>query len=104
MTMTPQRRRTNAPGRRGGKVFSNAHRISIGDTLGLSRIQPRVRRFNRIEKEAIMSITAPDIRRLARRGGVKRIRIDIYHETREVLKQFLADVSHLHAPLIIGIG
>ena len=90
--MTPQRFRKKAPTRRGGKVFSSAHRISIGDTLGLSQIQPRVRHFNKIQKDAIQCITAPDIRRLARRGGVKRIRRDIYHETRQVLKKFLSDV------------
>jgi hypothetical protein len=90
--MTSQRSRKKAPTRRGGKVFSNPDRISIGDTLGLSRIQPRVRYFNKIQKDAIQCITAPDIRRLARRGGVKRIRRDIYHETREVLKRFLSDV------------
>jgi histone H4 len=94
--MAPQHTRTNSTGRRGGKVFSNANRISIGDTLGLSRIQPRrVRRSNKIQKDAIESITTGDIRRLARRGGVKRIRRDIYYETRKVLTKFLSDVSHL---------
>jgi histone H4 len=34
-------------------------------------------------------ITKPDIRRLARRGGVKRISGNIYGEVREVLKAFL---------------
>lgn len=35
------------------------------------------------------------IRRLARRGGVKRISGLIYEETRGVLKIFLENVSHL---------
>ena len=40
-------------------------------------------------------ITKPAIRRLARRGGVKRISGLIYEETRGVLKIFLENVSHL---------
>ncbi|CAI0403469.1 unnamed protein product, partial [Linum tenue] len=37
-------------------------------------------------------ITKPGIRRLARRGGVKRIRGLIYEESRGVLKIFLENV------------
>ncbi|OON16218.1 core histone H2A/H2B/H3/H4 [Opisthorchis viverrini] len=37
-------------------------------------------------------ITKPAIRRLARRGGVKRTTGPIYEETRGVLKVFLEDV------------
>ena len=40
-------------------------------------------------------ITKPAIRRLARRGGVKRISGLIYEETRGVLKIFLENVSRL---------
>ena len=40
-------------------------------------------------------ITKPAIRRLARRGGVKRISGLIYEETRGVLKIFLENVSGL---------
>ena len=46
-------------------------------------------------------ITKPAIRRLARRGGVKRISGLIYEETRGVLKIFLENVSHsLYPPLL----
>lgn len=41
---------------------------------------------------AVQGISRPDIRRLARRGGVKRISSSIYEETRGNLKQFLKDV------------
>jgi len=41
-------------------------------------------------------ITKPAIRRLARRGGVKRISGLIYEETRGVLKIFLENVCHLN--------
>jgi histone H4 len=41
-------------------------------------------------------ITKPAIRRLARRGGVKRISGLIYEETRGVLKIFLENVGALN--------
>lgn len=53
---------------------------------GAKRIQRRV------VKETILGITKPAIRRLARRGGVKRISSLIYEETRNVLKSFLENV------------
>lgn len=40
-------------------------------------------------RDNILCITKPDIRRLARRGGVKRISSSIYAETRLQLLQFL---------------
>ena len=43
-------------------------------------------------KETILGITKPAIRRLARRGGVKRISGLIYEETRNVLRSFLENV------------
>ena len=43
----------------------------------------------------LAGITKPAIRRLARRGGVKRISGLIYEETRGVLKIFLENVSCL---------
>ena len=43
-------------------------------------------------KDVILGITKPAIRRLARRGGVKRISGQIYEETRNVLKIFLQNV------------
>ena len=39
-----------------------------------------------------MGVTKPAIRRLARRGGVKRISALIYEESRIVLKTFLENV------------
>jgi len=41
---------------------------------------------------SLVGITKPAIRRLARRGGVKRISSLIYEEVRLVLRQFLEDV------------
>jgi histone H4 len=43
-------------------------------------------------RDNIQGITKPAIRRLARRGGVKRISGSIYGEARTVLKSFLTKV------------
>jgi histone H4 len=43
-------------------------------------------------RDAIKGITKPAIRRLARRGGVKRINGLIYEETRDSLKSFLDQI------------
>lgn len=43
-------------------------------------------------KNAIEGITKPAIRRLARRGGVKRIGGGIYQTTKDVLKEYLHNV------------
>ena len=48
-----------------------------------------VKREIRASKDVILGITKPAIRRLARRGGVKRISALIYDETRMVIRQFL---------------
>ena len=50
------------------------------------------KRHRKILRDNIEGITKPAIRRLARRGGVKRIAGNIYPETRGVLKKFLHDV------------
>ena len=47
---------------------------------------------SKILKESILGITKPAIRRLARRGGVKRISSLIYDESRNVLRQFLEKI------------
>ncbi|KAI1926940.1 Histone H4 [Ophidiomyces ophidiicola] len=50
------------------------------------------KRHRKILRDNIQGITKPAIRRLARRGGVKRISAMIYEETRTVLKSFLESV------------
>jgi histone H3/H4 len=50
------------------------------------------RRHRKVLRDNIQGITKPAIRRLARRGGVKRISGLIYEETRGVLKLFLENV------------
>merc|ERR1712203_1092413 len=50
------------------------------------------KRHRKVLRDNIQGITKPAIRRLARRGGVKRISGHIYEETRGVLKVFLENV------------
>ncbi len=50
------------------------------------------KRHRKICRDNIQGITKPAIRRLARRGGVKRISGMMYEETRAVLKTFLENV------------
>ena len=50
------------------------------------------RRHRKILRGSIDGVTKPAIRRLARRGGVKRISGLIYEQARGVLKVFLENV------------
>ena len=69
------------PGRgMGGKGYGKVGR-------GKGKIKRRQK--GRQDKLAINGITKPAIRRLARRGGVKRISHLIYEETRAVLVDFI---------------
>jgi len=52
------------------------------------------KRHRMVFRDNIKGITKPAIRRLARRGGVKRISGLIDHEIRNVLKEFLQNVIH----------
>ncbi|OAA81177.1 Histone-fold protein [Akanthomyces lecanii RCEF 1005] len=58
-----------------------------GKTIG-------ARRSRKIVKDAVYGVTRPAIRRLARRGGVKRMSATIYEETRKVLKDHLTEVLY----------
>jgi len=51
------------------------------------------KRHRKVLRDNIQGITKPAIRRLARRGGVKRISGLIYEERRGVLKVFLENVD-----------
>ncbi|CAG9332962.1 unnamed protein product [Blepharisma stoltei] len=58
---------------------------------GLGKVGAK-KRHRRVIRENIQGITKPAIRRLARRGGVKRLSGLVYDETRNVLKVFLENV------------
>lgn len=48
--------------------------------------------FRKVLRDNIQGITRPDIRRLARRGGVKRVSATMYEEIRTVLRKRLENV------------
>jgi histone H4 len=50
------------------------------------------KRHRKVLRDSIYGFTKPAIRRLARRGGVKRISGLIYEETRGVLRKFLENI------------
>jgi len=54
--------------------------------------QGGAKRHRKVFRDNIQGITKPAIRRLARRGGVKRISGLIYEETRAAVKKMLEDV------------
>ncbi|CAH1384921.1 unnamed protein product [Tenebrio molitor] len=56
------------------------------------------KRHRKVLRDNIQGITKPAIRRLARRGGVKRISGLIYEETRGVLKVFWKMSSEMPSP------
>jgi histone H4 len=70
---------------KGGKGLGKG----VGKGVGKVAAKRHTRKVNR---PLIDGITKPAIRRLARRGGVKRISFYIYDYTRDVLKGFLSGV------------
>ena len=58
----------------------------------VERNRKRGAKRRKVLRDNIQGITKPAIRRLARRGGVKRISGLVYEETRSVLKVFLQNV------------
>ncbi|WVZ11714.1 hypothetical protein V8G54_016244 [Vigna mungo] len=71
-----------------GKSSAMSGRGKGGKGLG----KGGAKRHRKVLRDNIQGITKPAIRRLARRGGVKRISGLIYEETRGVLKIFLENV------------
>ncbi|XP_061582486.1 uncharacterized protein LOC133447791 [Cololabis saira] len=69
-------------------IFNMSGRGKGGKGLG----KGGAKRHRKVLRDNIQGITKPAIRRLARRGGVKRISGLIYEETRGVLKVFLENV------------
>merc|ERR1711953_1347536 len=61
----------------------------VGKGIGKVAAKRHTRKQN---KPLLEGVTKPAIRRLARRGGVKRISFFIYDYTRDILKGFLGGV------------
>ncbi|KAL1998422.1 hypothetical protein VTN02DRAFT_6197 [Thermoascus thermophilus] len=53
------------------------------------------KRHRKLLRDNIQGITKPAIRRLARRGGVIRIKHEIYEEVRTVVRERLTEVSRV---------
>ncbi|KAI2635087.1 putative histone H4 [Xylaria nigripes] len=78
------------PGEREGEP-----RVSKGGKgLGKGRLGGKggIKRHRKVLRDNILGITKPAIRRLARRGGVKRISATIYDEARSVLRKRLTEI------------
>ncbi|KAK3944933.1 histone-fold-containing protein [Diplogelasinospora grovesii] len=71
--------------RGGGYGGSGSGHAAVGGKTVLQR-PPGAKRHRKIGIDTIKGITKPAIRRLARRGGVKRISAGIYDEIRGALK------------------
>ncbi|KAL4937417.1 hypothetical protein BDV06DRAFT_226974 [Aspergillus oleicola] len=69
--------------------------------LGLG-ILSRYKR-HKILRDNILGVTRPAIRRLARRGGVYRMKKEIYNEIRVVLKERLTEVRTLIPHLLSSL-
>ena len=63
--------------------------VGVGKGVGKGSGKRNARKSH---KMIIEGITKPALRRLARRGGVKRISAMIYDDSRSVLKSFLGNV------------
>ncbi|KAI0431000.1 histone-fold-containing protein [Xylaria sp. FL1042] len=75
----------------GGKVDPRGAKGAKGLGKGLGG-KGGIKRHRKILRDNILGITKPAIRRLARRGGVKRISAAIYEEARAALKTRLTEI------------
>ena len=74
-----------------GKVTGKAKVAGKGKGKGKASTVTAKRKQG-TRKEVLEGVTKPAIRRLARRGGVKRISSDIYQYTRTILRSWLESV------------
>ncbi|ODA76371.1 hypothetical protein RJ55_08217 [Drechmeria coniospora] len=79
------------PSSRGGPAGARPGIAKIG-TGKLSGKTILSSRHRKIVKDTIHGITRPDIRRMARRGGVKRISAGVYQEIRIAMKAYLENI------------
>ncbi|XP_049542503.1 histone H4-like [Anopheles darlingi] len=78
--------------KRQGRTLYGSSRMTGRGKGGKGLGKGGAKRHRKVLRDNIQGITKPAIRRLARRGGVKRISGLIYEETRGVLKVFLENV------------
>ncbi|KAI5820945.1 histone-fold-containing protein [Pyronema omphalodes] len=80
--------KSNLSGRRGPRGAGLGKSIP-GRGIGAGLLR---RHRRKIAKDSIMGITKPDLRRLARRGGVKRMSISVYPEMRLAMKSYMTTI------------
>ena len=80
------------PWRASHSLYTSCFKMSGRGKGGKGLGKGGAKRHRKVLRDNIQGITKPAIRRLARRGGVKRISGLIYEETRGVLKVFLENV------------
>lgn len=85
---------SNGTGGKGKGKTSGAKGLGLGGKT--------LKRHRKILRDNIQGVTKGDIRRLARRGGVKRISSMIYDETRAVLRRHLESVSEACCAVFVG--
>lgn len=74
-------------------MSSNAATVTAGRGKGAKGLgKGGAKRHRKILRNNIEGVTKPAIRRLARRGGVKRINAGVYGETRVQLRTFLETI------------
>ncbi|RKF81783.1 putative histone h4 protein [Golovinomyces cichoracearum] len=84
---TSGNRPSTGSGGRGKSVNKAPNRV------GVTRSFIGTKRMRKLTKDNIRAVTKGDIRRLARRGGVKRISGTIYDDIRNSMKSFLEMAS-----------
>jgi len=66
--------------------------MAKGKTSSGAKGAQNTKRQKKVLRENVKSVTKGAIRRLARRGGVKRISSEVYEEVRKTLKAFVEGV------------
>lgn len=66
--------------------------IGKGALLGGHGKKTFTKRSHKLVKDPFLGLTRPSIRRLARRGGVKRLSADVYDHMREICKIYLENI------------
>ena len=83
--------RTN-PGKISQLITSHFPSGKVHGGTGAGKGKVGKRHSHKAIKESILGVSKPAIRRLARRGGVKRISGLVYDEARHVLRLFLENI------------
>ncbi|KAK7187573.1 histone h4 [Paraphaeosphaeria sporulosa] len=92
---------------RPGSVYSSRATqlgLGLGKGKGAAGLGTKglLKRNKRVQRDTIQGITKGDIRRLARRGGIKRISATVYHDVRDVLKDRLRTLLRSITTIVEG--